>query len=188
MTAATFKFTADFLIETFRRFRLQHGGRWVMAAVKVLAVLLSAPLGIWALREGQVLLGIFFLVLCVLMFFAPHMDYWLVRRSFRQSPFRGEDVRIEFSDSGFHATSPKQDIKLQWSAFTRVVHFKDGFLLFHGPRSFNWVPVSSLAGLSDIAELEALLRSKIADHRIVEPVAPPNGSSATRLGNPGVTE
>jgi hypothetical protein len=186
MPTASIKFTSDFLIEAFRRYRRQHRGRYVGLAIKLLALVLLAPIAVFMFWQEHVLFGVFFAALGVFMFFAHHVDYWLARRSFRKSPYRDEDMIIEFSDAGFHARSPKQDTRLQWSAFTRVAHFRDGFLLFQGPRFFNWIPVSSLGSPSQAAELAALLRSKIAEHRIVEPCAAPTHGPATSSGNSGV--
>jgi len=92
-----------------------------------------------------------------------------MRRSFKKSPYLDDDVVIEFTDAGFHAHSSKQDTKLQWSAFTKVAHFSDGFLLFQGPKFFNWIPFSSLESPSQAVELATLLRSKITEHKVVEP-------------------
>jgi hypothetical protein len=172
MPTASIRFTSDFLIETFRRYRRQHRGRYVRFAVKLFAVALLAPLGILMFWQRQVATGVFLAALTIFMFFAHHVDYWLARRSFRKSPYCDEDVVIEFSDTGVHARSPKQDTKLQWSAFTRVAHFKDGFLLFQGSKLVNWIPLSSLDGPSQAAELAALLQSKISEHKVVEPFGP----------------
>jgi hypothetical protein len=188
MTTASIKFTSDFLVEAFQRYRRQHRGRYVGLAIKLLALALLAPIAIWMLWQGNVVIGVFFAALSVFMFFAHHVDYWLARRSFRKSPYRDEDVVIEFSDAGFHARSPKQDTKLQWSAFTRVAYFKDGFLLFQGPKLFNWIPLSSLDGPSQATELGALLRSKILEHKIVEQCAAPNDGPARQPGSSGVVE
>ena len=172
MPTASIKGTSDFLIEGLQRYRRQHRARYVMLVIRVLAAVLLAPLTILTFWQGPVVIGVFLMALTVVMFFGHHVDYWCARRSFRKSPFRDEDVEIDFSDTGFHARSPKQDVKLQWSVFTRVAHFKDGFLLLQGPNVFNWVPLSSLGDPSQAAELAALLRSKISEHKIVEPSGP----------------
>ncbi|MBX3734944.1 MAG: YcxB family protein [Verrucomicrobiae bacterium] len=188
MPTASIKFTSDYLIAAFQRYRRQHRGRYVGLAIKLLALALLAPLAFWMFWQEHLVIGGLFAALSVFMFFAHHVDYWLARRSFTKSPYRDEDVLIEFTDAGFHARSPKQDTKLQWSAFTKVAHFRDGFLLFQGPKFFNWIPFSSLGSPSQAAELSAFLRSKISEHKIVEPSAAPNGGPATQLGNSGVTE
>lgn len=181
MPTASIKFTSDFLIEAFQRYRRQHRGRYVGLAIKLLALAGLAPIAIWMFWQGHIVIGILFAALSVFMFFAHHIDFWLARRSFRKSPYRDEDVTIELTEAGFHARSPKQDTKLQWSAFTKVAHFKDGFLLFQGPSFFFWIPLSSLAGASEAGELQAILRSKISEHKIVEPAAAPKSRPPSQL-------
>ena len=156
--------------------------------LKAVMTLLLAALGVFAFFHGPVVLGLFFVGLCFLLLFGHHIDFWLARRSLRKWAFRDETVAIDFTEEGFRASSPKQETTLRWCSFTRVVQFRDGFLLFHGPASFHWIPVSSLVGSSDIAGLEELLKAKIAEHRIVQHVAAPNGGPATRLGTSEVVE
>jgi hypothetical protein len=188
MTAASVQFTDDFVVDALRHYRLQHRARRPMIALKVLMTLPLAALAIFGFIHGPFGLGLFFVGLCLLLLFGHHIDLCLARRSLRKWAFRDETVTIDFTDDGFHARSPKQETMLRWSSFTRAVHFRDGFLLFHGPASFHWIPATSLACPSDVSTLERLLRDKIAEHKIVEPCAAPNGGPATRLGNSGVTE
>jgi len=159
-----------------------------MIALKVLMTFPLAALAIFGFIHGPFGLGLFFIALCLLLLFGHRIDLWLARRSLRKWAFRDESVEIDFTDEGFHARSPKQETTLRWSSFTRAVHFRDGFLLFHGSTSFQWIPAVSLATPSGVTDLERLLRDKIAEHRIVEPCAAPNGGPATQPGNSRVTE
>jgi hypothetical protein len=85
-------------------------------------------------------------------------------------------VTVEFTESGFHALSPKQDVKFQWCVFTKVVHFQDGFLLFRGPRVAHWIPVSSIPDPTQVQELERLLAATVAEHKVVKQVALPGAA------------
>src|SRR5205085_2179243 len=104
----------------------------------------------------------------VLMFFSHYIDYWLARRAFPTSPYGNENYTIEISEDGFHAKSPKSETKLAWSIFTKASHFKDGILLFQGPRFFNWLPFSALVDSKQKHELEKLLQKQIKIHQVVE--------------------
>ena len=188
MTAAFVQFTDDFVVDALRHYRLQHRARRPMIVLKVLMTLALAALAIFGFIHGPFGLGLFFVGLCLLLLFGHHIDLWLARRSLRRWAFRDETIAIDFTDEGFHASSPKQETKLRWLSFTRAVHFRDGFMLFHGPASFHWIPATSLVGPSDVRALERLLRDKIAEHKIVEPCAPPNGNpgaSVDRSSAPG---
>jgi len=168
MPTASIKFTSDHLVAALQRYRQQHRGRHVGLVIKLFALVILAPIALWLLREGYIMTGVLFLALCPFVFVAHHLDYWLARRSFSKSPYRDQDVTIEFTDQSFHSRSPKEDCKLQWSVFTKVVHFRDGFLLFQGPRSCSWIPLASLGNPAQAVELDALLRAKITEHKVVE--------------------
>ena len=159
-----------------------------MIALKVLMTLPLAALAIFGFLHGPFGLGLFFVGLCFLLLFGHHIDLWLARRSLSKWAFRDETVTINFTDEGFHARSPKQETMLRWSSFTKAVQFRDGFLLFHGPASFHWIPTTSLAAPSDVSALERLLRDKIAEYKILDPRAAQNGGPATQFGNSDVTE
>jgi len=181
MTKASVHFTDDFVVDALRHYRLQHRARRPMIILKAVLTLFLTALGVFAFVYGPIVLGLFFVGLCLLLAFGHRIDFWLARRSLRRWAFRDETVAIDFTDEGFHAKSPKQETTLRWSSFTKVAHFREGCLLYHGPVSFHWVLVSSLAVSSDIAGLEELLKTKIAEHTIVEPAAAPNGGPATPL-------
>ena len=188
MTEASIRFSDDFVVDALRHYRLQHRARRPLMLLKVVMALLLAVLAVVGFAYGPLLLGLFFVGLCLLLLFGHHIDFWMARRSLRRSAFRDETVAIKFTDDGFHANSPKQDTTLRWSSFTRAVQFRDGLLLFHGPTSFHWIPASSLGGPAGIGSLEEFLKAKIAEYRIVEPFARPNGGPATRPGSSRATE
>ena len=99
------------------------------------------------------------------MFFAHHVDFWIARRSLRKSPYCDEVITVEMTEADMHSRSARHEARLQWSAFTKAVHFPDGFLLFQGPKACNWIPLASLADPSQAVELEAILRSRIAEYQ-----------------------
>jgi len=185
MITAYIKFTPDFLIEAMRRSRKLRRTRYIGIAVKSISLAFLVPLVLWItwrsrivwlgnpVLQGQIVIGlVIFAALSVFMLNAHHVDYWLARRRFRKSPYYDEEIFFEFSEIGVHTRSTKQDGTLHWSAFTKVAHLKDGFLLFQGPNAVNWIPLSSLDNPSEAGELAALLRAKIPQHTIVAQNAP----------------
>jgi hypothetical protein len=164
MPVATIKFDSEFLGEAMKRCRAQSQAKVLGLAIKLGALAILAPMSFWLFRQGFRATGICFAFIGVFMFFAHHVDYWWAKRSFRNSPFLDDVLRIEFTAEGFHAKSEKQEVKLQWPVFTKVAHFRDGFLLFQGPKLANWIPFSSLESPGQADDLERLLREKIKDH------------------------
>jgi hypothetical protein len=167
MPIASIQYDSDFYIESLKRYRLQHGGRRFGLVVKFLGIIILTPVAVSLFWQGYYFWGLVITALVILAFISHRIDYWIIRRAFRKSPFRDELVIIEFTESGFHATSPIQDIKLQWPAFTKVVHFPDGFLLFQGPRTVNWIPFSAIPDMQQAQELENLLRAKVGNHQLI---------------------
>ena len=165
MPTATIKFSPEFLVEAMKRCRAQNRARLVILVIKLVSLAILAPIALWLFLQGYHSTGIGFALVSVFMFYAQHLDFWWAKHSFRKSPYLNDVLAIEFSEGGFHARSPKQDVKLQWSVFTKVVHFKDGFLIFQGPGAANWIPISSLGDSAQAIELEMLLREKVREHK-----------------------
>ena len=170
MPKASILFDSDFLVAAFTRYRRQHRGRLLIAGIKIIGAVVfvaAATILFWAGKPFEAFLAVLFVGLIVA---SNSLNRWQVKRGMAKSPFRNDQLTIQLDEKGFHAFSSKQDVKLSWEVFTRVAHFSDGFLLFQGPKMFNWIPFSSLDSC-DIAELDALLRRKVQEHKIVEQAA-----------------
>jgi hypothetical protein len=181
MTEATVQFTDAFAVEALRHYRRQHGARRPLLILKAVMALLLLALSVFVWFQGSLGLVFFFVGLSLLLLWGHHIDFWLARRSLRKWAFRNETASVEITDEHFRVSSPKQETTLRWAGFTRMVEFGDGFLFFHGPASFHWLPVSALSPSADLGALKALLRSKIPVHRIVEPVESGNRRHASRI-------
>jgi hypothetical protein len=167
MVVAEFKLTENLLTQEFRRYRRQHRGRFVMLAIKVLALLILAPIATLLCSDGYILVGVLFAVLAVFMLFAHWVDHWWARRAFRKSPFRDTHVRIEFREDGFYLRTDKSEGRLDWSLFSRVVRFADGFLLLRKSKGYSWIPLDSLTAPSAASDLEEFLKRKITEYKVV---------------------
>lgn len=167
MLTASIKFDSAFLAEVLRRYRQQHMTARTVLICKlvVLVVLIPSVVEMFLIRYSAV--GLVLATLGVLFFLIRPVLEWFTARSFKKSPFYDEEIQIEITDDGYHATSPRQDVMLKWSAFTKVDHFRDGFLLYQGPQVCNWLPLSSLHDPSEAKALEELLRAKIPRYRVV---------------------
>lgn len=165
------RFDSDFLTEATMRYRRQHGSRRLIIAVKTSAAFLLIALTVWLFVNKSYGVAAFFVPLIFLLAFGHHLDLWWVRRRFQKSPYANEDedLRVEISDEGFQAKSPKQDTKLTWAVFTKVVHFQDGFLLFQGPHFFNWIPVRLLKDAGQVELLGQLSKARVSKHQIISP-------------------
>lgn len=158
---ARIQITPEFIVESLRRHRLQrkHGFAWMCFRLFGAAVF-------FACAVGGLLISNFFVFAFCLAFglaavFPTKIDDLLAAYNMRKSPYNGEDLNIFISDLGYHAVSELQDVTLKWGSFTHWVRFDDGALIYRGPKSFHWLPQSSLIVSSDLNALFLLLESKL---------------------------
>lgn len=176
MLTGFIKYDADFLESALDRYRRQHFGRLLIAGVKIVGTVIFGFASVFLFWVGEPLKASVPLIIVAVAILSGPLDQWLVRRAMAQSPFKDDELTIEFNDEGFHARSSKQDVNLRWEVFTKVAHFRDGFLLFQGPKLFNWVPFSALKH-AEVSELDALLHKHVDEHKIVEQGIAPNRCS-----------
>jgi hypothetical protein len=169
MPTARIRYDSAFLDAAFERYRRQHPARGLIRFCKIAGVLVLLPVSAVLFWTGEAVAASGALLAAIPILLSDRLDRWLARRAVAKSPYLDDDLTIRFGEDGFHATSPKQDVKLRWEVFTRVVHFPDGFLLFQGPKLFNWIPFAALDP-AGVKELEGLLLKHIKPHRAVASV------------------
>lgn len=106
------------------------------------------------------LIPCFFIFLLAL---GPKIDYFLLKRSLRRSPFYGGQTVIAVTESGVSVQTPKSHLTLSWGAFTLARRIKDGFLVSLEPGSIQWWPDSALA-IGTPTSIGQLLRANIAPY------------------------
>jgi hypothetical protein len=111
--------------------------------------------------NGVIVGVIFWAMFAAFLVFSGSIDQWWTKRSLLRSPFINEQFKLVFSSSGFHATSPSQDVKLSWNVFTKIVRFDDGFLLMQGLGMCNWIPYDAIVGEKGLDQLTQLFDAKI---------------------------
>lgn len=159
-----FEFNEAFFIEMFDRYRRTTGSPRLMLVLRVAFTPLLLGCAVLAAVKGRPVIALYVGVFGLVLLFSSKLDEWLLRRGFRKSPFRNEPMRVELADEGLHAAGNVSSASLKWPAFTCVRRFPDGFLLFHGPRLFRWLPMCYLKSGS-VEEIDKLLRAKISDYR-----------------------
>jgi hypothetical protein len=160
--------TEDFLLESQERYQRQSRGHRAQEVLKIILAVTVLLISAFRTVQGRWSEAVPLAAIGAVIPFISRAERWKMRRAFRKSPFISEEVTSEFSHAHVRFVSPKQDVTQQWSSFTEVVHFKDGFLFLLGPGVFDWWPVSAFQNPSDITELKQLLEAKIPKHRIAE--------------------
>jgi len=133
-----------------------------LAVLLALLVLVAAKsqTGQPAIALLLALVPCFFIFLLLL---GPRIDYFLLRRSLKKSPFYGGQTEISVAESGVSVRTPKSNLTLSWAAFTQARRIKDGFLVSLEPGAIQWWPDSALA-LGTTTSVRDLLRANITSY------------------------
>ena len=130
-----------------------------LTAILALVIVVSVQ-GTSKRAEG-LLLGLIPVTFLVLLALGPKIDYWLVKRRLRKSPFYGNELVVTVADSGVSLETPKSKAEVSWSAFTKAHYVSDGILIFLGPSQFEWWPNLRLV-VGHTSEVEGLVRRHVA--------------------------
>ncbi len=162
-----FKFDDQFVVDGFKRYGRQHAVRNTWYVSKIVLSLVFILLSLGSIYHGDYKLVIFFSIVIILMLYGHKIDYLLIKYHSRKSPHINEHVEITLNENGFQAISSKSETKTKWSAFTKAVAFNDGFLLFQGPRFFNWLPLNKISE-GNVEKLSDLIRTNIKKYKTIE--------------------
>jgi YcxB-like protein len=154
-----FRWTAEELIAATRAHLRSHYSLhkricfWLCGPLMFLgglsAVISSRPnlMGLFALVVGATLLLFFPLIL-------PRM----LRRQFAQRPDRDSEVEWRINDENLAARGIHGNSEFTWSALSKVVQTKRGFLLYPTPQIFHWLPRHGFSNDTDFENLSQLAR------------------------------
>ena len=162
-----FRFDVDHLIESTRRY---YRARVIIRGWNVFRYLIALPIAwlawlCWLI--GETWLANLSVAAVITLLFTWPLQKLLLRYTFRQSPFRNEDVAADFTTDGVHIKGAVQDTRLTWQAYTSARRLKDGMLLFQGPSLYSWMPDSAASDSTAVAALRDLARTHVRDYREV---------------------
>lgn len=160
MPKASFQLSDDYLDEAQDRCNLYRYGRYLGIVIRLVGLTIFVPLTVFACFKGIWDLAAVCGSISIIMVFANRICRWLMRQS-REVTQRNQHVTMTFSNEGCHTKTETIETRVSWGVFQRVVHFKDGFLIFHGPGMAVWIPTTSLERPSMVIELAELLRNNV---------------------------
>ena len=161
-------FDDGFLVGSFRSHRALQPSRMVFNVIKVCAAVLLALACLSSVAQGWVGMAIFWAFLIAVLLMSHQVDYWLMRRRFRRSPYRGETVRLTVEPEGVHSVAGTHDARFQWSAYTGAISLPDGIMLYQGPSVFQWLPDASLVS-GNRRDVEQVVRLHVQSRGMGEP-------------------
>lgn len=170
MNQYRFAFDESYAISSVSSYRRQRKVYPWFIAVKVvcflglaalLALIVVAAVGQAHTNSATMLLvSLVPALFIVLLLMGPRLDYLVLKRRLKKSPFYGEEVQFAVADAGVSVNTPKSQSSLSWSAFTAAKRVSSGYLLFSGPTVFHWLPDEALTGGS-VADVQRLLQHNI---------------------------
>ncbi len=166
MAEYKYKWNDDLVIGAIEKYRSQNASkpiRLIFKGVCYFAMLALLALCIYA---GVWFIGIVPLIFIVLLALGPRLDYWLLKKRIRKSPFYDNSLVVKITDGGFECTSDKSKTSLSWAAFSKGRRFPDGFLLFSGVNELFWWADDALSS-GTIEEVDILLKANLADYKNV---------------------
>lgn len=165
MVNVDFKFTEEHFATCCARYRQSGRKRWFTLTLRIFASAACIYQGYQCFQHGQMAFVIFFGSATLFFLFFPQLMNFIAKAQHRRSPYRNEDVHMEFTEEGVEIKSPTTDVQCRWSAFTAVTEFSDGLLLFRGPL-FHWVSGEIVTSDGGIRELQRLTRENVSDYSV----------------------
>jgi hypothetical protein len=162
-------YNEDYILNSLEQYRRQrHVYPWFIAIKIVcalgLALLIAIVLHGMITTSGKTapLLMVFFTLAAflVLLLQGPRLDYMLLKRRLRKSPFYGDEINISVSEDGVSFKTQRSQATLNWSAFTFARRVGTGFLVFTDPKTSHWWPDAALTN-GTLAEIKHHLRTNI---------------------------
>ncbi|GHA13934.1 hypothetical protein GCM10008090_24640 [Arenicella chitinivorans] len=150
-----------YYVEGFKRYRKTKPLRHVFLLIKLLGLTLFSFL-IWVLISEKVFsFAAIIFAMCLIIVFSYKIDHLVIKRNVRNSPYGNEDAVLTFSEHGLYSKSDKAEVKLGWDVFTKAIRVKDGFLLFQGPKHYNWLPDNKLTNHAQLDQIRELFEKNV---------------------------
>lgn len=135
------------------------------AVVVLLLVLLTISFVTKGFRIGPFLVGA---VLAFLFFVLPPALRHRNRSRLRKVPYFGAEIAFTLTEAGLELVAPGfAPSTLNWTAFSRTLRGRNGFLLYSPLGSFTWLPFRGFGGDPAISKADALLRLGVSAYATV---------------------
>lgn len=152
----------DFYTEAFKRYRASKRFRHLFSLVKVVGFLFFVFAAWVTISQNEYIYALITVLAALVILFSRQIDYFVLMRNLRKSPHLNEELLCRFDEDGLQIHSDKIDMRATWDIFTEAKRMDDGFLLFQGPKLFNWLPDGALVDRGDLKDMRLLLRKKIS--------------------------
>ena len=162
-----YTFTDDYLVAATLRYRQQLPWSRPFYAFKGLLSFIFLVLGAIVAYAAEPWLLIPFGAVAGALFLGWPIDSWILKRRFRESPYRNDEIMLTLSEEGIQGAGKTSETRYGWPVITKARFYPDGLLIFQGPHLFHWLPDSAAVDSSTRSEAMRLIRAHVSDVREV---------------------
>jgi len=143
------------------RLHMWHRYRtWLMIRTFLSGAVLLAG-AILILNEGLTPLAVLMLMIGTFALLRPMIWKVMHSRNLRKLPGYGQTVLYTFTKSGFSILGEDREGKVKWSGLLEVIQTKHGLLLYHGKKSYTWIPAASFDTADEMQQVADWAKNKV---------------------------
>ena len=95
-------------------------------------------------------------------FALPALRRWGVRRQFALRPDRDCEVEWTINANEITVQTPQSRSTSTWQTIMKIVATPEGFVIYKGPRMFQWLPRHAFNSDADYERFASLARERVA--------------------------
>jgi len=142
------------------RLHMWHRYRgWLMIRTFLSIGLILAGL-ILLMRRGPNPMPVLMLMVGTFALLRPLIWKIMHGRNLRRLPGYGQTVVYTFTPEGIAINGEDRDANIKWSGLFEAVAHKQGILLYHGKKSYTWVPLEAFDSTEDMKQVSKWAEAK----------------------------
>lgn len=149
---AKVKFDESSHLGAFRLHMWHRYRTWLMIRTILSAAIILAG-AILIISEGLTPLSVLMLMIGTFALLRPLIWKIMHSRNLRKLPGYGQTVIYTFTKDHFSIHGEDREGKVKWSELLESAKTKQGLLLYHGKKSYTWVPLESFDSADDMQQV-----------------------------------
>jgi len=135
------------------RLHMWHRYRtWLMIRTTLSGVILFAG-AILIISEGLTPLAVLMLMIGTFAMLRPMIWKIMHARNLRKLPGYGQAVIYTFTEKNFSILGEDMGGTVKWDSLLETVQTKTGLLLYHGKKSYTWLPATSFDSIDEMQQV-----------------------------------
>jgi hypothetical protein len=114
--------------------------------------------------SGEFLAAAFMIFGGLMPFAMPNVRRWRARRQFAMRPDRDCEVEWTIDANEITLQTPQSRATSTWQTIMKIVKAPEGFVIYKGPRMFQWLPRHAFASDADYQRFASLARERVTKY------------------------